>query len=1257
VFLGVLIILAAICTGVGRLLLPEMHRYRFEIQELLSDRLGQAVRIRDVSGSWVAGPRVQLNNLDIVTADGKIAAHFKTATMVMDALRWITGGNFVSLTVTGAKMDFRADDNGAIRVGGVAFQPTAEAQGTVYQVLTSGAIEFEDATLSYQHAGMVSPLHLAHVDLELRSGEGFQISAPSPGFPSGRIELRGRLPGIFSQKPVSGRVYGKFEQVDLGATLGKIPWLHALLGAQADAEFWLQLESGHLVDARWRGALNQVRLDAPDQHEATIEHLDGTLAWMRDTHGWRLAVAPFTVRIAGHDWPQDHLLIRRSGDQYSVLAEYARLDDLALFAKWLPGPENTIWPHGALAAVAGELRDLHVEYNAAQGRFASLQARFSGLVLPAALTGGPLVQGLDGRLRMQSDVGSVSVGGAEVHVLWPDLFRGPVDLRALAANISWRLGADGSWQRASYAVNFDYAGSAVSSDGKLYAKPTAYTDARFNLQGGASIAAIRRILPLSMMNPSLAEWLPAALRDGTFAGASGVLRGELADWPFPRHEGVIDIEARFKDLSLDYAPDWPAGEHMDLVTRLYNQEMTYAAQGGHIGTLAMDGLTATMPQVDRPSLDLLAGAHTQGGGIQSFLLNSPLQETFSAYLGELKLSGDAVARIHMQLPLGQTPGQARVRGDVDLRHARLANRAGSFALEDITTLVGFTSDGISVPAGTARYGKVPVSWRLGAGSAAEAPGATLTASLAGKAALAQLWPGGLSSALATRLDGVSNWQASLFVNDIQGPVEVHLGSNLVGTQSSLPAPLNKPAMMPLPFDMTFLAPVKAGDAVSLGLGNIAKATVVLPKRGLDLRYDVAFGVRRPEDSPRGKHLGGNIGFLDADGWRDLFAGAATPAMPASIGTALQPDSIDVQLGGMHLFSRRFPALNLSGMEKRHYWGLNISGPLGQGTLRLPLPEAKSDLIVGDFARLQWPMADADMSSSGAVTDMPPPLQLAIQQFRLGDYALGKLQLEAFPGLDNYHVERLRFVTDQQQVNISGDWNPAEPDSRSVFKIRANTSNLGELLTRFGFADVIRGAPGTLDASLEWPAAPWLVEPGKLSGTLSMDVGKGRFVDVQPGAGRLLGLVSLAALPRRLALDFSDFFGQGLSFDSIKGEFVMRRGVAETEDFHVAAPAADIALTGSTDLGKKTYDQEVRVTPNMSGTLPLVGGLAGGPAAAAILLVIQQALKKPMGNMTENTYHGTGPWAKPDITLVKSPVVADGNPGAKQTGPKPVPPGT
>ncbi|MDQ7073371.1 MAG: AsmA-like C-terminal region-containing protein [Gammaproteobacteria bacterium] len=134
-------------------------------------------------------------------------------------------------------------------------------------------------------------------------------------------------------------------------------------------------------------------------------------------------------------------------------------------------------------------------------------------------------------------------------------------------------------------------------------------------------------------------------------------------------------------------------------------------------------------------------------------------------------------------------------------------------------------------------------------------------------------------------------------------------------------------------------------------------------------------------------------------------------------------------------------------------------------------------------------------------------------------------------------------------------------------------------------------------------------------------------------------MSIAALPRRLSLDFSDLFGKGFTFDSITGDFKFKNGLALTDNFMLKSASAEIVITGVTDLVNQQYDQKVTVIPNVSSTLPLAGAVAGGPiglgVGTAILLVdklTDKLFDKNIINVISYKYDLTGPWDDPAVKI-------------------------
>jgi uncharacterized protein YhdP len=169
----------------------------------------------------------------------------------------------------------------------------------------------------------------------------------------------------------------------------------------------------------------------------------------------------------------------------------------------------------------------------------------------------------------------------------------------------------------------------------------------------------------------------------------------------------------------------------------------------------------------------------------------------------------------------------------------------------------------------------------------------------------------------------------------------------------------------------------------------------------------------------------------------------------------------------------------------------------------------------------------------------------------------------------------------------------------------------------------------------------------LNGTLKVNLEDGRLRDIEPGAGRMLGLLSVAQLPRRLALDFRDVTGEGLAFNRVSGDFEIRAGNAFTENLLLKGSAIDMGIVGRTGLASEDYDQTIVVSGNPSGPMAVVGALAAGPVIGAGVLVLSQLFKDQLQGLTRAYYHVTGPWSAPVVERISAPVSDQNRPTTPQ----------
>jgi uncharacterized protein YhdP len=199
--------------------------------------------------------------------------------------------------------------------------------------------------------------------------------------------------------------------------------------------------------------------------------------------------------------------------------------------------------------------------------------------------------------------------------------------------------------------------------------------------------------------------------------------------------------------------------------------------------------------------------------------------------------------------------------------------------------------------------------------------------------------------------------------------------------------------------------------------------------------------------------------------------------------------------------------------------------------------------------------------------------------------------------------------------------------------RLDMADAGALLARFGMKDVIRHGRGRLEGDVDWRGSPLSLDYPTLGGQLHVDVGTGQFLKADPGLAKLLGVLSLQALPRRLTLDFRDLFSEGFAFDFVRGDVKIVDGRASTNNLQMKGVNAAVLMDGVADIAKETQNLRVVVVPQINaGTAALVA-TAINPAIGLGTFLAQWLLSKPLSAAGTQEFQIDGTWTDPNITKV------------------------
>jgi uncharacterized protein YhdP len=258
----------------------------------------------------------------------------------------------------------------------------------------------------------------------------------------------------------------------------------------------------------------------------------------------------------------------------------------------------------------------------------------------------------------------------------------------------------------------------------------------------------------------------------------------------------------------------------------------------------------------------------------------------------------------------------------------------------------------------------------------------------------------------------------------------------------------------------------------------------------------------------------------------------------------------------------------------------------------------------------------------------PALDIVAEDFRIGNKELGRLELEAEPRERIWQLERLAISNPDGRLDAKGKWVLGEQSSTEL-NLSVQATNIGKLLLRLGYPEGIKGGSGLLVGPVTWAGPPYRPDLASIAGQLQLEAAKGRFAKLEPGVGKLLGILSLQALPRRLSLDFRDVFSSGFSFDRISADVELSRGVARTDNFRMDGSAARVAMHGTVDLAMETQDLRVKIFPQLSTGVAIAGAVIS-PAVGIATLLAQKALGDPVEQLAATEYHVTGDWAAPRI---------------------------
>lgn len=228
------------------------------------------------------------------------------------------------------------------------------------------------------------------------------------------------------------------------------------------------------------------------------------------------------------------------------------------------------------------------------------------------------------------------------------------------------------------------------------------------------------------------------------------------------------------------------------------------------------------------------------------------------------------------------------------------------------------------------------------------------------------------------------------------------------------------------------------------------------------------------------------------------------------------------------------------------------------------------------------------------------------------------------------LQNLLIDSGTTSLSLDGHWMLDDDQNETHIAFDIEGENSSDLMGRFGVSGGIQGAKFSSYASIQWQGSPWAMHRETLTGEVKTETGKGLISEVG-GAGRLLGLFSIDSIVRKMQLDFSGIFDDGLAFNYIRGSGRIENGQFESDDIKMQALAGDMFITGSANLVNETVDAKVKFLPDFTSGIPVLTAFAVAPQTAIFVFAISTALSPVLDVFTQINYAVKGPIDSPTVT--------------------------
>jgi uncharacterized protein (TIGR02099 family) len=1258
--------------------MPNIGRYKNDIAAYATKAAGQKIAIGDITADWQGiNPHLTLSNIDIFDAENRPALQLKKTDILISWLSLpLLEPHLTKLAIHTPELTIRRTASGEIFVAGISMGGESKP-GLANWLLRQNRVEIDQAKIIWLDEKRNAPaLSLNNFNIEISSplwrglvkNHKFTLSTMPSAGTSSPIVADGSFYGndVSKAQDWDGYIHLQLKNTDLAAFRTWIDYPIDIHTGMASTNVKIEFTNLELQSISSYVDIQNLQLQTrPDVSPVRLRKLSGNLNW-ENLSEFKLigsAATPkgYSINLENLSASADNgLNLKQLNADYSKMTAGEQAFNLQLasfnladaheYLELLPLPAS-LQQQIAAAAPHGVLENLVINWQARNNVTTAyrLNSKFSHLSIQAQ-ENIPGFSNLSGELKANQKTGQLLLSSVNSILDFKGSLRWPIPVDSLNGKISWTI--------EDKATEINVNGLSISNphlSGTLNGKYVmdglkgGHLDLTGKFANGNAKYAMH-YYPI-MLGEATLHWLDTSILGGRIDDVNLTVKGRLADFPYvdsknrpdPK-QGIFKVTAKLNDVLLEYGTGWPVISNLGLNLLFEGKRMELDASTGNVlgNKIVKSKTTIAQLDADYPILNIdseVTGPVSEG---VNFVNKSPVLEVTQGFTEDLKTSGNGKLNLSLMIPM-QDLDAAKYKGLYQISNGRMES-ASIPTLSQINGALEFTESSLSAKNIKASAFGSPLAFNLNSGK-----DKSIRVAARGRLSsdsLKQLLKDQNLAKVSNYISGNADWIGNIL---IQKPrINLSMRSDLTGITSRFPAPLDKMAGQPLTLRVDKKQDANS-DNIFVNLDNRLAAKITRGIENGKLQFqqaDISFNAAsadsidadRSTNKNKGISLSGSLDYLDADAWLYVIKNVTEKGNQQ---TPLSIKKTSLKINALDIFNRRINNLKISNIANKEGLQANIQSREISGDLHWisqnngKLIARLSNLIIPDSApdRLSA-VKDSNIDNpSNATKEFTqlqqdyPALDISADNFEFSKKNFGKLELIAYPQDENWNIQKLSLSSPEGVISADGQWNNWIKSPNTLLNVNWDIKDLGKTLKRFGYPDTVKDGAGELKGKLGWPGSPTQFDTTRLNGELTFEVRQGQILQVKPGVGRLLGLLSLQSLPRRLTLDFRDLFSNGFAFDKINATVKINQGVLRSDNFVMSGPAADVQMKGETNLQKETQHLFVKVLPRISDSVSLAA-LAGGPLVGAVAFLAQKVLKDPLNKIISTEYEIIGTWDNP-----------------------------